>query len=142
MAVFDVMKSVIAGKSVPVGELRARIDVFFAQGRISGEEKAVLEEMVFDNQSPGAEKPEPETAYAALVERMNALEERVAALEGGVSGDQIPEWKAWDGVSQDYLPGAIVQHGGKVWESVYPAQNVWEPGAVGIDERYWVVIEV
>ena len=142
MAVFDVMKSVIAGKSVPVGELRARIDVFFAQGRISGEEKATLEEMVFENQSPGAEKPEPEAVYAALVGRMKALEERVAALEGVKPEEGVPEWKAWDGVSQDYQEGAVVRHGGKIWKSVYPAQNVWEPGAPGIDERYWVVIEI
>ena len=141
MVVFEMMKRVIAGKSVPAAELHNRIDTFFAQGRISAAEKETLEELVHENMNPGAEKPEIEAAYAALVGRLNALEERVAALEGSGSGEQIPEWKAWDGVSQDYQEGAIVQHGGKVWKSVYPAQNVWEPGAVGIDERYWIEVE-
>lgn len=140
MVVFELMKRVIAGRSVPAAELHSRIDTFFAQGRISAEEKETLEELVHENMNPGAEKPGLQAAYEALVGRLNALEERVAALEGGDAGDQIPEWKAWDGVSQDYQEGAIVQHGGKIWQSTYAGQNVWGPGAVGIDERYWAEV--
>ena len=36
--------------------------------------------------------------------------------------------------------GAIVTHSGKVLESVFEGQNVWEPGAVGIN--FWKEITV
>lgn len=57
----------------------------------------------------------------------------------GTGEGEIKPWEPWDGLSDKYQPGAIVSHGGKVWESTYDGQNVWEPGAVGIDERFWRV---
>lgn len=143
MNMFQTMKAVVLGKSAPVAQLHKRIDVFFAQGRLTEEEKAELEQMVFDNQSVDAEKAGLEERYAALIGRITALEERVAALEGGEdvgAGDEIPAWRPWDGVSQDYQPGAVVTHGGKTWRSAYAGQNVWEPGGIGIDERYWEAV--
>lgn len=79
--------------------------------------------------------------------RLDSIEERLDALEGvsaetpdeGESDDiQYPEWKAWDGISTDYQPDTIVSHNGKLWQSTFAGQNVWEPGAVGIDDRFWV----
>lgn len=50
----------------------------------------------------------------------------------------IPEWEPWDGISTDYQTGAVVAHSGKYWQNVLSGmQNTWEPGGVGIDERYW-----
>lgn len=144
-SMYAAMKNVILGKGVPVAELRRRVNVFFAQGDITDGQKTELDQMIFDNQTPDAEKAGLEERYAALIGRLDALEERVAALEGGSDegsggdGGSYPVWKAWDGVSTDYQYGAIVTHNGKIWQNVLQSmQNVWEPGAV--DERYWVEI--
>ena len=85
---------------------------------------------------------ELDALYRTLVEKYNALEARVTALEGGESGGGsgteggYPDWEPWDGVSLNYQPGAIVKHNGKLWLNVLEGmQNVWEPGVA--DSRYW-----
>lgn len=135
---YELMKNVILSKRQSVDELTRRVNVFYAQGKLTDEEKAELDRMVFENQTVDAEKGELEALYRTLVEKYNALEARVRALEGGESGAEggYPAWKAWDGVSTDYQPGAIVTHNGKTWLNVLEGmQNVWEPGVA--DERYW-----
>lgn len=77
---------------------------------------------------------------------MPTRKRRLAALESGgaelVDPEEltvvIPEWEPWDGISTDYQTGAVVTHNGKYWQNVLDGmQNTWEPGGVGIDERYW-----
>ena len=136
---FALMKSVIAAQRQPADELRRRIDVFFAQGRISEKEKEELEALVFAHQSVDAERASLEERYGLLALRMTALEARMAALEG-VQEAECPQWRAWDGVSEEYQPGAVVLHKGKKWKNVLEGmQNVWEPGVA--DERYWMETE-
>lgn len=147
--IYSTMKSVILRKNLPVAELQRRIDIFFAQSKLTEEQKNELEDMVFSNQTVDAEKASLEARYEALLNKYNALEERVAALEkkgesdGGEEGsdtpveNEIPAWEPWDGVSTNYQLGAVVTHNGKVWKNVLAdMQNVWEPGVVG--ERYWI----
>lgn len=136
---FALMKSVIAAQRQPADELRRRIDVFFAQGRLSEKEKEELEALVFAHQSVDAERAGLEERYGLLALRMTALEARMAALEG-VQEAECPQWRAWDGVSEEYQPGAVVLHKGKMWKNVLEGmQNVWEPGVA--DERYWMETE-
>lgn len=144
-SIFEVLRNVILSKKQSVGELTRRIDVFYAQGKITETEKAELDQMVFDNQTVDAEREELEVLYKALVEKYNALEVRVRALEGGESGGGsgtdggYPNWEPWDGVSINYQPGAIVKHNGKIWKNVLDGmQNIWEPGVV--DNRYWIEV--
>lgn len=60
------------------------------------------------------------------------------------SGSEIREWETWHPLreSTHYRYGDKTHHGGKVWRDVLDPTgdtlNVWEPGASGIDERYWV----
>jgi len=136
---FALMKSVIAAQRQPADELRRRIDVFFAQGRLSEKEKEELEALVFAHQSVDAERAGLEERYGALALRMTALEARMAALEG-VQEAECPQWRAWDGVSEEYQSGTVVLHKGKKWKNVLEGmQNVWEPGVA--DERYWMETE-
>lgn len=139
---FELMKNVILSKKQSVDELTRRVNVFYAQGKLTDEEKAELDALVFENQTVDAEKGELDALYRTLVEKYNALEARVTALEGGEGGDApgteggYPDWEPWDGVSLNYQPGAIVKHNGKLWLNVLEGmQNVWEPGVA--DSRYW-----
>ncbi len=133
---YSVMKNVILSKKLSVAELKRRIDVFFAQGALDAEQKIELDELVYENATPDAEKAELAELYRALALRVNEMDKRIAKLENGSAEDEIPDWKPWDGVSGDYVFGAVVSHNGKVWENMLQGQqNVWEPGVV--DERYW-----
>jgi hypothetical protein len=89
--------------------------------------------------SVDAERPEVLAMLTSLSERIDAIEERVKALEGNTDeGEQTeyPVWKPWDGISKDYQNGAIVSHNGELWESTFEGQNVWEPGTVG--DNFWL----
>lgn len=141
MSMYETLRSVILSRTLPVAELQRRVDVFYAESKITEAEKAELSQMIFDNQTPDAEKAKLEQRFAELARRMDALEKRITAVEAGdepVSPSDYPDWKAWDGVSGDYIPGAIVRHNGALWENVLNMQNVWEPGVV--DERYWKAV--
>ena len=119
----------------------------YLTGRISGEERAELTELMHAKASPENETGGWKEMYEALAVKYNELEARVKALEeaaggenegGEEAGEEIPEWKPWDGVSGGYKTGDVVMHGGKYYISEYEgAMNVWEPGAPGVDERYW-----
>ena len=82
------------------------------------------------------------TGYAVVDQ---TIEERVKALEQG--DETTPEntnpyekWNAWDGISDKYQLGAVVEHNGILYQSVYNGQNVWEPGAIGT-ETLWTIYE-
>lgn len=59
-----------------------------------------------------------------------------AALPPLAEGEHRP-WTQPRGAHDAYPRGAVVAHGGRVWESRHPV-NVWEPGGVGVDDRLWV----
>lgn len=60
------------------------------------------------------------------------------------TGGEVREWETWHPLKESthYRYGDLTRHGGKVWRDVLDPTgetlNVWEPGAPGIDERYWV----
>lgn len=135
MCMYEIMRNVILAQDTPVEELQRRIDTFYAEGKLTEEEKRGLEALVFSCQTPDAERAELSERVDALAAKVSDIEKRVATLEGAEPGE-YPEWVPWDGVSMDYQPGAIVMHNGKRWLNVLEGmQNVWEPGVA--DDRYW-----
>lgn len=60
---------------------------------------------------------------------------------------EVRDWKPWHPLKADthYRYGDRTRHNGKVWRDVLDPTgatlNVWEPGAQGIDERYWEIVE-
>ena len=75
----------------------------------------ILEEAVKELQQSGGETTEPEPGTVV-----------------------IPEWEPWDGVSDKYQYGAVVQHNSKYYlDTLQNMQNTWEPGTFGVDEHIW-----
>lgn len=144
MAMKEILANVIRGGGMALTQVAERIDEMYVTGRLDAQERAELAALMHEKARPEAEKGDTDARLDRLAQAVAALEKRVKALEGGSAGDtsadEVPEWKPWDGVSAEYAQGAVVAHGGKMWQSVYAGQNVWEPGAVGVDERYWVEI--
>ena len=145
----NILRNVIRNGGMPLSQVNERIETMYLSGRISGEERNELTELMHAKANPENEKGDYKALYEALAAKYNELEARVTALETAAGGEQegdagnegmqaIPEWKPWDGVSAGYKPGDVVKHGGKVWENMLVGMtNVWEPGAPGVDERYW-----
>lgn len=144
---FELFKKLIMGGEYKLAEMQAKIKKMYMLGDLTEEQLDELLALAFNCISAEAERPEMRITMGALATRIEALEARVKALEDGENAEtgegtgegEIEPWAPWDGLSDKYQPGAIVSHGGKVWESTYDGQNVWEPGAVGIDERFWRV---
>lgn len=151
----NILRNVIRNGGMPLAQVNERIETMYLNGRINAEERLELTELMHSKADPSNEAGDYKALYEALTKKYNELEARVKTLEekltaddGGTddeagegTADEYEQWEPWDGVSDKYQPGAMVTHNGKVYESVYAAQNVWEPGAPGIDERYWVIVE-
>lgn len=139
-----VLRDVIASKDFKLNEIQEKIKKLWIESEITEEEKNELLELAKFNVNTEAERPDWLTTASNLSKRIDLLEARVLALETG--GGDIPEptgiekWQPWDGISDKYQLGAIVEHNGVIYESVFNGQNVWEPGTAGT-EALWKVKE-
>ncbi len=145
MKIYNLIKDVINSRNFKLEEMRTKISKCYVTGDISEEEHTELLSLLSENVNPSAERPDWLAVSKMFSDRMTALEERVKALEQG--DETTPEntnpyekWNAWDGISDKYQLGVIVEHNGILYQSVYNGQNVWEPGTVGT-EVLWVVYE-
>ena len=89
---FNEVTAVIEAGGYDLADLLHRIDVLYAGGRLTDEERETLV-------GEARERAEPDAQLPSLTERVGALELRVAALEQGTyqpsepEGD--PEWPEW-----------------------------------------------
>lgn len=149
---YSILKSIIMSQKEPNDTLYHKINVAWANGDITDEEKIELEQLVFQYQNPQVQAPDLAKLYSRLSEKCNVMSEEIEALKASVeklqSGAEpvepqepavvIPEWEAWDGISDQYQTGAVVEHKEKYYQNILEGmQNTWEPGVTGVDERYW-----
>jgi hypothetical protein len=136
---YEIVKSVISAGGYKLADIQHKVKKLFVMGDLTEEQADELLAMASGGVSVDAERPETLKLIQTLADEIEALKERVTALEGGKDEEETtyPVWTAWDGISKDYQHGAIVSHNGELWQSVFNGQNVWEPGAVGT-ESLWV----
>lgn len=136
---FEVIKTVISAGGYKLAEIQHKVKKLYVIGDLTESQMDELLTLAAGGVSTDAERPGNLTLIENLAMEVEALKDRVAALEGnkddeaGSDAEEYPVWKAWDGISKDYQEGAIVSHNGELWESVFAGQNVWEPGASGTD---------
>lgn len=148
---YKVIESVISTGGYKLAEIQHKVKKMYLLGDLTESQMDTLLSMTISGVSPDAERPETITMLQTLLEKHEALEKRVKALETANSGTETgpenpeapeiteyPVWEPWNGIDNRYQPGAIVTHNGKTWESVFQGQNVWEPGAPGT-ETLWVI---
>lgn len=141
---YDIIKNIIQNGVFKVSDLTTKIDTLWAESKLSDDERNELVQMMTDFLNPSTEAPELKDLYERLEARVSVLEDAVKKLQGGGSEDPepgeiiVPAWVPWDGISDNYQYGAVVTHNDKYWQNMLQGvQNTWEPGAVGVDERYW-----
>lgn len=61
----------------------------------------------------------------------------------GQAMDSFPEWNDPGTLhSLMYTKGNVVKHNNKLWISMHPGLNSWEPGATGVHETIWKEVPV
>lgn len=153
---YNVIKSVIAAGGYKLADIQHKVKKMHIMGDLTEEQMDDLLALASAGVSPDAERPETIAMLQTLLEKIEALEVRVKNLEtagGNTEPGENPEnpedpnvpevveypaWEPWNGISNQYQPGAIVTHNGQVWESIFQGQNVWEPGAQGT-ENLWAI---
>lgn len=139
---YDILKLTIQSGNFKFSEIQHRIKKLYAMGDLTEEQLDEMLSMAAEKSNPDMERPETLALIQNLAAKVTALEQTVKELLSGTvdndagDSDQYPAWEPWDGLSQEYQTGAIVEHNGKLWQSTYSGQNVWEPGTV--DDRFWV----
>lgn len=142
---FDLIKNTILSGNYKFIDLQKRIARLYAMGNISEDELGVLISMAAEKANHEQERPETLELIQKLAAKVDALAADVAALMdagsgGNAAGDNASgydDWQSWDGLSDRYQPGTVIRHNGKLWQSTFPGQNVWEPGVVG--EQFWII---
>lgn len=133
---YNVIKSVIKSGGYKLSEIQYKAKKMYLMGDITEEQLDEIMHLASGGVSAEAERPEVLDMLKTLSDRMDALEKRIDGGDDPVV-EECEDWKPWDGLSDKYQYGAIVQHKGKLWISEFNGQNVWEPGAVGT-EAMWI----
>ena len=130
----DNVLTIINSRDYDLSDLTSKIYALWIKGYLTDEQKDELCNKAIENASI-------DSALPSLSDRVAALEERVAKLEGdkssgGTSGSSDwPEWVQPTGAHDAYAKGAQVTHSGTKYVSMIDA-NVWEPGVLG-SESLW-----
>lgn len=146
---YSVIKDIIENGKYQLVDINNKINKLWLEYQLTDEERDELIELANSNTNVDNEKPELQRQLDALSDYVkNTLEPRIQALEEGQKveppvEEKYPEWIPYDSVvNLGYDFGAKVTHNGFKWENMLEGtKNVWEPGAVGIDERYWKKVE-
>lgn len=145
---FEIIKSAISAGGYKLTDILHKIKKMYILGDLTEAQMDELLTMASGGVSPDAERPETIAMIQTLAAEIEALKARVKALEStdDESGNDdvvepeqpvYPKWERWDGISNNYQYGAIVDHMDELWISDYKGQNVWEPGTAGT-ETLWV----
>ena len=142
MKAYDIVERAILTGGYDLQAMAAKIDTMYAADRLTADEWQKLRKLCLDHLRPEDTRPELQQQMEYLAARVTAAEARLDALEAGQSGETGGEavYEDWvqpiAGLTDKYKQGAIVRHNGKLWQSTYHGQNVWEPGVLGT-EALW-----
>ena len=94
--------------------------------------------------TPIVEEARKDAQAEVTAEVAKKLAEKDTKLKPPAKPSQTPRtWKPWHPLdtTTHFYGGDLCTHGGKTWRDMVDdtrtQPNVWEPGSVGIDERYW-----
>lgn len=154
---YDVIKNVIESGRYELTDMLKKIDTIWLQSDITEEQKNELVIMAQTNADPAHSNAPLQKQIEELAKQQSTLRSEVAILSATVqkikeaveSGgtvvpepepqpqEEYPAWEPYNGIPPvKYQVGSKVSHNGKKWESMV-ANNVWEPGAFGVDESIW-----
>lgn len=136
---YNILKNVISAGGYKLAEIQRRVKKLYAMGDLTDEQLDELMALTQQMADPEAERPETVKMLREISDRLSAVERKLASQDD--TQEEQPEYEEWvqpvAGLTDKYQHGAIVTRNGKLWQSAYTDQNVWEPGAAGT-EALWV----
>ena len=154
---YEIFKSVIVSKSYNLEEMIKKINIRWVEDILTEEQREELITMAQTNADPSQSNAPLQKQIEEISKKQIALEDTVEKLRAMVqkiketveSGgtvvpepeppitEEYPAWEPYNGIPPvPYQVGSKVTHNGKKWESMVP-NNVWEPGAFGVDQNIW-----
>lgn len=154
---YEIFKSVIASKSYNLEEMIKKINIRWVEDILTEEQREELITLAQTNADPSQSNAPLQKQIEEISKKQIALEDTVKKLSAMVqkiketveSGgtvvpepeptpqEEYPAWEPYNGIPPvPYQVGSKVTHNGKKWESMVP-NNVWEPGAFGVDQNIW-----
>lgn len=154
---YEIFKSVIASKSYNLEEMIKKINIRWVEDILTEEQRKELVALAQTNADPNRSNAPLQKQIEEISKKQIALEDTVEKLRAMVqkiketveSGgtvvpdpeppitEEYPAWEPYNGIPPvPYQVGSKVTHNGKMWESMV-ANNVWEPGAFGVDQNIW-----
>lgn len=129
---YEIIRQVIENGGYKLAEMQQKIKRMYVLGDLNDAQMDELLALALAGVQTDAERPETIEMLRNLASRVEVIEEKLKIVEGeDTQSDGYPAWTPWDGVSSKYHQGDVVSHNGKLWQSIYPGQNVWEPGVYG-----------
>lgn len=101
----SILKKIIESGAFELGDMLAKLDVFFAEGKLTEEERSALVELAREKADPDMSKGELADRVSSLEASIDALAKRVEKLEGA---------ELDPGEAADYVPGARYYKGDRV----------------------------
>ena len=154
---YEIFKSVIASKSYNLEEMIKKINIRWVEDILTEEQREELITMAQANADPSQSNAPLQKQIEEISKKQIALEDTVEKLSAMVQKiketvesdgtvvpapeppitEEYPAWEPYNGIPPvPYQVGSKVTHNGKKWESMVP-NNVWEPGAFGVDQNIW-----
>lgn len=133
---YETFLSIITSGDYKLPDITNKINTMWITGNLTDDQRDNLLSQAAEHLDPETERPEILEMLENLARQVSDLNQIVAVLEGKTEDTGYPEWVPWDGLSDNYQYRAIVSHNGKLWQSNYSGQNVWEPGTSGT-ETLW-----
>jgi methionyl-tRNA formyltransferase len=139
---YSLFEEVIKTKNFKLEEMTRKIKRSYIAGDITAEEQTSLIALVNENLNPETERPEWFDFAKGIIARIEALEKKVnTETSTPEEAPKYEKWAPWDGESDKYQYGDIVEHNGVLYENIlYLKQNTWEPGVIGT-HGIWRVYE-
>lgn len=128
---YEVTKNVIQSGNYELNDILAKIDTLWLQGSLTDTDRLDLIQLA-------RAKADPANSYAPLQAQIDALAERVAALEGKPvePTEEFPEYVQPTGAHDAYHNGDKVSYNGKHYICTAPdgVAVVWSPD---VYPAYW-----
>lgn len=149
---YKIIKDVINAKGYNLTDITSKIEKRCFEGKITEEERDELLTLANQNANPEKEKASEQKQLDAVFQNLaemaleiKALKTELAELKGeeaeGEIVEEYPQWERWNGIDRSpWQEGSKCIHNGVKYISQVN-DNIWEPGAPGVDERIWKVVE-
>lgn len=146
---FNVLKYQVETMDFNLTEMKKKISNAYAWDEVTEDEYNELMQLANQNAKPDGMTADLQSQINALAERVKALEEGKSddgkdegGDDDGGEDDNIKAWEPWDGITRPlpYQKGSKVTHKGKTWISGVD-NNIWEPGGIGVLFNIWAEVK-